>query len=348
MLILGHRTVAEVLRGRETTVLDLIARAYRLHDEGASANPQSVFLRFPGASRNRIIALPAFLGGPVPTAGVKWIASFPGNLEDGLPRASAAILLNSVETGRPDALIEGALISATRTAASAALAAKLLLDATAGAPRDGVALIGCGVINFAILRFLAAAGVPLPAVTVFDRDEPRATWFLARCAEIVPTAELRVAGDVSAAVAAHGLLSLATTAAEPHLGLEAVRPGTVVLNISLRDLTPEAVLAGGNVVDDVEHVCRERTSVHLAERLAGHRDFIGATLGGLLRGTARFTPDPAAATVFSPFGLGVLDLALAGFVHAEAAAAGVGTRFAEFLPEAEPPPAVVAVEEEGL
>jgi len=334
MLIVRHREVQNILAGREGEVVDIVRVAYRLHDDGRTVLPHSTFLRLPSAdggseNRNRIIGLPAYLGGETGTAGLKWVASFPGNIERGIDRASAVIVLNSLRTGHPEALIEGSLISATRTAASAALAADVLVS---DPEISGVALIGCGVINLAVLRFLRVVRPRLTRATVFDVDPIRAAAFVRKCADVVPGLTVTVAGSHEQALAAHDLVSIATTAATPHLGPTACRPGATVLHLSLRDLVPEAILASHNVVDDADHVCREATSLHLTEQLTGDRRFIDASLGTLLRPGAQLHRDPTKAVVFSPFGLGVLDLAVARLVWDEAVRQGLGIRVDDLLP----------------
>lgn len=332
MLILGHAEVAEVLAGAERDIIELVRDVYRRHDEGDCVVPFSTFLRFPGDDRDRIIGLPAYVGPSGEgsgVAGMKWIASFPGNLELGIERASAAILVNSMRTGRPEALLEGAVISARRTAASAALAAGLL---TAGRPPTGITLFGCGVINLEILRFARVELPSLAAITLFDTDPARAEAFAARCAEVAPGATVSTADDPAAAMAAHSLVSLATTAIHPHLDASVLAPGSTVLHVSLRDLVAEAVLDVQNYVDDVDHVLRERTSLHLAEQLTGHRRFVTGTIGQLVRGKGE-RRDPARTAVFSPFGLGALDIALAADVARAARGRGMGVNVDGFLPE---------------
>ncbi|MER7109330.1 2,3-diaminopropionate biosynthesis protein SbnB [Streptomyces sp. NPDC000229] len=332
MLIIGHRETRRVMEGREEEILSLVGETYRLHEAGRTALPHSVFLRFPDSPRDRIIGLPAYAGGDNAVAGMKWIASFPGNVARGKERASAAILLNSMQDGRPRACVEASLISARRTAASAALAASLLT--TEGTPR-GMSLLGCGPINREVLRFTRAALPSLREVVVHDLDAARADAFIAQGGADFPEITYRRAASAEDALGAHRLVSFATTAGEPHTDLTACAPGTTVLHVSLRDLTVEAVLGAQNVVDDADHVCRERTSLHLAEQATGGREFIDAPIGALLDGSADFRRDPERTAVFSPFGLGVLDITLAQWVHEECVRRGLGTRVDGFLPDDE-------------
>jgi ornithine cyclodeaminase len=331
ILILKGREVQELLAGREAEMMEAVRRAYVEHGAGHSSLPHSVFLRFPGEQRNRIIALPAYLGGEFGVAGIKWVSSFPANVERGLDRASAVVVLNSTETGQPEAFIEGSVISAKRTAASAALAAQAL---RAGRATERAGVLGCGLINFEVVRFLLSALPGISGLDVFDIDARRATAFKEKCEAAFGLGDVRVVGEVGALLGGSPLISMATTAVEPHISdLTGCQPGATILHVSLRDLTPVAILACDNVVDDVDHVCRAQTSVHLAEQLTGSRDFIRCTLADILRGDAPPSAGDARPVVFSPFGVGVLDLAVGKLVLDLSVEQGRGTRLDDFLPD---------------
>ena len=90
--------------------------------------------------------------------------------------------------------------------------------------------------------------------------------------------------------------------------------------MSLRDLAPEILLTATNIVDDVEHCQKAGTSTHLAEQRTGSRDFLDGTLDDVIAGRVVVPADRT--VVFSPFGLGVLDLAVGKFVYDEMVRSG--------------------------
>jgi len=328
--ILKGSEVRAVLAGREHEVIQAVRTAYETHGDGDSSLPHSTFLPFPGQPRDRIIALPAYLGGACRIAGVKWVSSFPENLRLGRDRASAVVILNSPQTGSPEAVLEGSVISAKRTAASAALAAQCLLS---GSKVGRIGMIGCGLINFEIARFLLAVFPEANTFVLFDEDEARAMQFQNKCQRIFGKVVVEIAKDVQAVLRDSPLISIATTALTPHIGeLRECPRGSAILHISLRDLTPDVILSCDNVVDDIDHVCRAQTSVHLAEQLVGHRKFIRCALADILRGRAPARNGSEAISVFSPFGLGVLDLAVAKLVSDLALQQGLETVMCSFLP----------------
>ncbi|RKE20489.1 2,3-diaminopropionate biosynthesis protein SbnB [Streptomyces sp. TLI_171] len=328
MRILGREDVRTALTGLDSTVIDLVRNAYVLHSQGKSDLPFSTFLRPLHRSDSRIIALPAYLGGPAPVMGLKWISSFPENVNRGMQRASSLCILNDLESGYPLALMEGSQISAVRTAAGAALGSKLL---NKGREVRTAGLVGCGTINHRVVHFLTQVHPELATVLLQDAFPERAKVFAAELAAEYPGIEFRAAtlGQVLGA----DTVSVATTDSSYWLDLadHPNRPdGQVVLHLSLRDLSVNSVLGAVNVVDDADHAIREQTSLHKAEQQAGHRRFVTAEIGALLDGTAEL---PAARTVvFSPFGLGVLDLAVAEAVLTAAEKAGLGTDVEGFDP----------------
>jgi len=310
--------VGEIIAEHLDEAAELVRNVYVLAAQDQLVNPDSMFLRPDPLGRDRVIALAAYVREPQPAMGIKWIASFPGNVAAGLPRASAMIVLNDVATGFPFACLEGGQISAARTALSAAVGARAL----AGDDRAGtMAIVGAGRIAETTLHALVRDGWKFSLIKVCDLDAARAEDFVRAVSatdSAVGAADMVVSASPEEALAGANLVLLATTSTQPYLLDPAtVDPGDIVLHMSLRDLGPAVIASADNVVDDVAHALRERTSLALAvaeARLA--RDDI-RPVGDILRGD--WARNPGRTAIYSPFGLGSLDVALARLVltHAE-------------------------------
>lgn len=330
LTIIGAADVEAVLRGREPEVLETVRKAYETHARGASSLPHSSFLRFPDSEKDRIICLPAYLGDDYQLAGVKWIASMPDNVARGMERASAVVILNDRLTGHPRAFMEGSIISKQRTAASAALASTVLAT---GEP-DVIGFVGCGPINVSVAQFLANSWPGVRQFMAFDLDPARSRAFGEVLCEHLPEAVFTTAASLEALLRECSMVSFGTTAIKPYVDdLDASPAGATILHVSLRDLSAGAVLSNHNIVDDLDHVNRAATSIHLASEQEGHTDFVHSSLGDILLGKASLPERDDRKLIFSPFGLGVLDLAVANLVQNILTEEGRGTRVKSFLPD---------------
>jgi 2,3-diaminopropionate biosynthesis protein SbnB len=317
--VISGGQVQRALAGRENQIMELVEATYRLHGAGESVNPPSYFLRFPDRPASRIIALPASIGGKTPVDGLKWISSFPGNVAAGIPRASAVLILNDHGTGYPFAVLESSIISATRTAASAALAADRLSRGRQRPTRVG--FVGTGLIARYIHTFLAGTGWSFDQIGVHDLSAESAAGFRGHLERSGTGARITVHDGAEQLIRSSDLVVFATVAGAPHVGdLSWFDHHPLVLHVSLRDLAPEILLASTNIVDDVDHCLKADTSPHLAEQLTGNRDFLAGTLDDVLAG--RVIPPADRTVVFSPFGLGVLDLAVGQYVYDEVVRSG--------------------------
>lgn len=317
--VIGGAQVQRALAGRERQIVDLVEQTYLLHDAGDSVNPPSYFLRFPDRPSSRIIALPASIGGPARVDGIKWISSFPENVAAGIPRASAVLILNDHDTGYPFACLESSIISATRTAASAASAADWLSRGRTRPRRVG--FFGVGLIARYIHTFLAGTGWEFDEIGVHDLSPDSAAGFRGYLEQADGQARITVHETAEQLIRSSDLVVFATVAGEPHVGeVSWFDHNPLVLHVSLRDLAPEVLLASTNLVDDVEHCLKANTSPHLVEQLTGNRDFLTGTLPDVMAGRVELPDDRP--VIFSPFGLGVLDLAVGKFVHDQVTAAG--------------------------
>ena len=328
--IINGKTVFDIIHARRAECIDVVRNAYLAHARGQSVNPDSYFLRFPEKPDCRIIALPAYIGDGFHVAGLKWIASYPGNVRRGFPRASAVLVLNDYDTGYPFAILESSIISAARTAASAVLAAYWLGGQARRARTLGI--VGTGFIARYVYDFLVDTGWQIDEVLLYDASPRESEKFRDTACRPGHHRGVTIAPDAAHLVRASDLIVFTTVASQPYLSDPALLGhNPVVLHLSLRDLAPPILLASQNVVDDVDHVMKANTSPHLVEQQTGNRDFVTGTLAEVMGGQR--SVDRGRPVIFSPFGMGILDVAVGKWVYDQAAAAGQEQRLTDFFYE---------------
>ncbi|MDH5482370.1 MAG: ornithine cyclodeaminase family protein [Candidatus Bathyarchaeota archaeon] len=144
-------------------VIKVVEEAFREKAKGNVETPPK-----PGVHPQKdafIHAMPAYLS-KIETAGVKWVSGFPENPQRGLPYVSGLLILNDVETGLPICVMDCTWITAKRTGAATAVAAKYL----AREDSKAFGVLGCGVQGRSNLEALLAVFKNLEEVKAYDVD----------------------------------------------------------------------------------------------------------------------------------------------------------------------------------
>jgi N-[(2S)-2-amino-2-carboxyethyl]-L-glutamate dehydrogenase len=266
--------------------------------------------------------------------GCKVINACIGNPARGLPRAHGLIILADPDTAAPVCIMEGAHISALRTAAVSLTALRTVRDLAA---LRRVGLLGGGRQARTHLELLAARA-RLETVTVYDADPTRGEEFAAHARTVLPGAAITLAHRAEDAVRGSKVVIAATTTTSGYVPSAWLDEGAVFVNVSLDDATKDLLLGCDHlIVDDWTLVAEDTT--RLLGRLAhaglvtgpdrtppagGRR--VDADIATVLAGAYPRPISPTDRIVINPFGMGVHDIALAARVHAAALAAGTGTR----------------------
>src|ERR1700675_4638660 len=116
--------------------VDAVRDAFVAFARGEWTMPPKVYV--PAYPAGDFRAMPALGGGH---ALLKWVTSFPGNPERGLPTVSGIVLLSDASNGALVAAFDAGAVTATRTGAAAVIAAETLGRADA----ESAAVVGCGV-----------------------------------------------------------------------------------------------------------------------------------------------------------------------------------------------------------
>lgn len=119
MLYLNTKHIEEMGVNWSETI-HVIRDAVQNYQLGHYSQPIKPYLRFKDLT-NRIIAMPAYIGGDFESVGLKWIASFPKNIEQGIQRAHSVNLINDPDTGKLLATLHTAIVSGIRTASVSGL-----------------------------------------------------------------------------------------------------------------------------------------------------------------------------------------------------------------------------------
>ncbi len=300
-------------------LIDVIERAVLCLDREDYAQPIKPYLRYRDL-KNRIIAMPAFIGGDFDLAGIKWIASFPDNIHKGIPRAHSVLILNKADTGEPVGIINTALLSILRTASVSGLMIRYF-DKVRPLKDFNLGIIGWGPIGQYHLKMCGETfGDNIARVFLYDLreiDKSRIDFFDQLKVEVIP--------DWEEAYREADVFITCTVSKAPYIDKEP-RKGSLHLNVSLRDYQIDVYeyVKESIIVDNWEEICRERTDIEMMHKERGLRkedthSLIDVVVNNCLKDFQEDVP-----IMFNPMGMAVFDIALGSYYLEEASIKGIG------------------------
>jgi ornithine cyclodeaminase/alanine dehydrogenase-like protein (mu-crystallin family) len=308
--ITGLATTRDYLAAMQAAFADLASGRFEVPQVGHVPGVGGMF-HIKGAQR----------GGSPSLAAIKVNGNFPGNVtQRQLPTIQGFVALLDAECGCVLALMDSIEITARRTAAATALAAKYL--ANSGSRK--LAMIGCGVqARYHVEALLDVA--PIQTIAFCDPRDDAANAFASRMREL--GLQARRASDLRSAVRSADIVVTVTTSTRPLLGLADVGPGTFVAGVGAdnpakHELAPDLLQASRVVVDSLAQASTMGDLHHAIEAGVMRAEDVHGELAQLVARQVGGRGNDDDRWVFDSTGLSIQDLAAAAMIHERALAAG--------------------------
>jgi ornithine cyclodeaminase len=289
-------------------IIKIIYSATSLLANNDYSQPLKPYLKY-GNKENRIIAMPAYLGGEFKAAGIKWIASFPENLYKKIPRANSVTILNDSSTGVPLAIINTVAVSIIRTAGVSGSIIKKFLETRTENRLLTIGIIGFGPIGKNHLSMIDSEfSNSVKTAYVYDLDERKKE-------ELPDDLGIKVKWEKSwnKVYRKSDILITCTVSKEPYID-EIPPKGSLQLNVSLRDYKADLLNHMDYIiVDDWDEVCRANTDIERMHSSFGLNKEDTFNINEVLFNKVLNNKKKDEVVMFNPMGMAIFDIAVANY-----------------------------------
>jgi len=325
VISLGSLDMKEALRDMEDT--------FSLLDKGEAMSPAKAAMGFgktlaDESTMGRINALPGYVGGRFQMAGLKWMGSYPGNIERGLPVACALTVLNDPDTKFPIAAMDGSTISAIRTGAVGGVAAKYLAKKTSRT----LMLIGAGYQSTTQLEGIYLSCPTLKNFYIVDIYKERAESFAQKMGQKLGI-EITPLTNASDCKEMPDITVTATNSNKPVIDCGVVQPGCFHISVGGCDHPDLYKKADKIVVDSWYHVYHRGLGSLVAAVDKGDlkpEQIYCREFGKIVNGKMPGRENDREIIYFDPVGMGCEDVAVASRIYRKAVEQGKGASFRLF------------------
>jgi ornithine cyclodeaminase/alanine dehydrogenase-like protein (mu-crystallin family) len=298
-------------------IIAALETAFRAKGEGRTEMPPKPGVH-PGGGNNFIHAMPAYIQ-DLKSAGVKWVSGYPENYKRGLPYITGLLIYNDVENGLPLSVMDCVWITAKRTGAASAVAARRLAR-----PESSVmGMLGCGMQGRSHAEAFTET-FPLKKILAYDKDAESARRYAAEMSrqlkvEVVPVQTPREAVSGCDIVATAGPILKV-----PHATIQAgwLDEGAFASLVDYDSYWSREALAQAAkfCTDDIPQLKLYQSMGYFQNIPPIHAD-----LGELVTGKKKGRENSRERTMTANLGLAIDDMAVAPLIFKRAQEKGIGT-----------------------
>jgi ornithine cyclodeaminase/alanine dehydrogenase len=298
-------------------VIELVETAFREKGEGRVEMPPKPGVH-PGEGDNFIHAMPAYIPA-MNSVGVKWVSGFPNNYKRGLPYITGLLILNDPETGLPIAVMDCEWITAKRTAAATAVAARQLARPNSST----LGVLGCGVQGHTNTEALNVL-FPLEKVMAYDVNPEALSDFADDISSRLGLKVVPVDAPREAVSSCDLIVTAGPILKKPHA---TIKPGWMDEG-AFASLVDFDSYWHPNAIKEADKFCTDDVPQLLHYQEIGYfQDIppIYADLGELVAGKKRGRETSEERTMACNLGLALDDMAVAPVIYQRAVEKNIGT-----------------------
>lgn len=300
-----------------TEIIAALEQAFGEKGEGRVEMPPKPAIH-PGGGDNFIHAMPAYIPA-MKSAGLKWVSGFPGNFQRGLPYITGLLILNDPETGLPVSVMDCVWITAMRTGAATAVAAKYL----ARPESSKVGILGCGVQGRSNLEALQVL-FPLKQVMAYDIDAGAAQRFANEISNRFGLEVVMVDTPQKAVTGCDMVVTSGPILKKPHC---TIQPGWLDEGAFASLVDFDSYWHPGAMRETTKFCTDDVPQLRHYQEVGYFQDIppVYADLGELVCGKKTGRETPRERTMTANLGLAMDDMAAAPLIYQRAVKKGIGT-----------------------
>jgi ornithine cyclodeaminase/alanine dehydrogenase len=299
-------------------IIAAVEAVFREKGEGRVEMPAKIGIH--PAPDDFLHAMPAYVASPR-TAGIKWVGNFLKNPARGLPTISGLLVLNDPETGLPIAVMDCTWITAKRTGAASAVAAKYL----ARGESEVLAIIGCGVQGRSHTEAMLVQFPGIRRVVAFDSTTASLTRYRQEMQALHPVSVVPASGAESAVREADIIVTATEIRKQPAPSIrpEWIKSGAFCMPVDFdSQFTSEAIRAMDLLYTDDKAQMEFYRSAGYFQTTPRVQGDLGEVVSGRKPGRDRSTQ----RTMAMHLGLAIEDVVTAIRIYDRAVAQGIGSR----------------------